>query len=829
MRTGIRAQTAARGYRRNRSLAPSLRPVSTTRQRHEDRGGSEESDSAQRWLQERIGHISAGLAGLFAAGFGTTSFVAIEPVDGVYRAILVWTVALLVTRSRRRRQLFPLVLGAMTGATIWLQLLSMTALVVAIREAVTLRHRPHRNRLAPAASGAVVGFQLAFLPVDLVGRLSGGSFQLSSAITAFALFYVTLPAARSGWKRSSRRRRRKVRRYVLVGCAALVAIIAFVGFAALSARRPVIDAVAFSQAAQVSLGEGDIAAARDSLQQSHMAWSQAARTMTWPGIGVGRLVPFVGPHVELSQVATLHAAAVTEAANVVATRYDDDLFDEGSLNVRQLESLLPAVQSLEGTLVSADVAFNRIATRPLLPPLRDPLARVQTLLGTGASTATTGTLLLELATTLTGSQSNDGAADILVMFSTPAEARGFGGFVGNWAHLRSDQGRLELVEHYRSNDLNAALSGVTEDQLWDRIGDVETEDRYRRYELTDHVQDVTLSPHGPTVSRLATELFSLATDIDVEAVVIVDPFVLETLVSYSGAIEFGSTTLRAGSVAELLLRGQYLEFADDDDAREAVLAEVTGELLEALIDQPPNLVSFARDMHLHVDAGRLAIWVPTDRNQVSPAALLGLDGGFATSDDVLAIVHQNAGQNKIDAYLHRRVTLQSSVSAHGHVRHRLTVDLDNSAPSTGLPDAVIASNDQGLPLGTNRSVLTLYSPLPNIVVTQDGAEVAVQTERELGQFAHSVLLHIGPESETQLGITLEGNIDTSADGNDAYSLLLPVRPLANPDHWDASITFATHVEEVSPPPGWSVVTTGDSSGRLDWAGPVTSDALVVIG
>ncbi len=49
----------------------------------------------------------------------------------------------------------------------------------------------------------------------------------------------------------------------------------------------------------------------------------------------------------------------------------------------------------------------------------------------------------------------DGVRNYFVAFTTPAEARGTGGFMGNYAVLTADDGALSVSEFGRTADLNA--------------------------------------------------------------------------------------------------------------------------------------------------------------------------------------------------------------------------------------------------------------------------------------------------------------------------------------------------------------------------------------
>ena len=77
--------------------------------------------------------------------------------------------------------------------------------------------------------------------------------------------------------------------------------------------------------------------------------------------------------------------------------------------------------------------------------------------------------------------------------------------------------------------------------------------------------------------------------------------------------------------------------------------------------------------------------------------------------DGLAVVSTNAGANKLDAYLRRSIGYDAIVDEDtGQIQAAVTIRLANDAP-TG-PPADAGGNPFGLPPGTNRQYVSVYSP-----------------------------------------------------------------------------------------------------------------------
>lgn len=183
---------------------------------------------------------------------------------------------------------------------------------------------------------------------------------------------------------------------------------------------------------------------------------------------------------------------------------------------------------------------------------------------------------------------------------------------------------------------------------------------------------------------------------------------------------------------------------------------------------------------------------------------MGLSGAFPTDgDDVLAVVHQNAAQNKIDSFLRRSVEVTTTLDTDlGTVRHDVQVELANLAPADGLPPAIIGSNDQGLPLGTNRMLLSIYSPFPIAGAHLDGQPAAVETQREFGRLVHTLLIDLPANSSSTLNFELAG----LANLRDGYDVHLPIQPLVSTDEIAWTVHGTGAIDEL--PTGWGAGANG---------------------
>jgi len=241
--------------------------------------------------------------------------------------------------------------------------------------------------------------------------------------------------------------------------------------------------------------------------------------------------------------------------------------------------------------------------------------------------------------------------------------------------------------------------------------------------------------------------------------------------------------LTEANAARVLLKEQYTTFdtgsSDQDVVRHDFLQGALHAAFDALVSgslPAPRTVSDVLDPA--VAAGRISFW-SFHASEQPLLRDLGIAGSFPTSGggDLLAVTTQNTGNNKIDAYLHTsvadRVTFDPST---GQTASTVTVKLANSAPAAGLPPIVIDSPaDPGLPTGTNRTWLTVYSPLAFVGASVDGATETMTTGSELGVHAYSAYVDVPARGTATLRLLLSGRLHPGK----RLSVTVRVQPSAN--------------------------------------------------
>ena len=172
----------------------------------------------------------------------------------------------------------------------------------------------------------------------------------------------------------------------------------------------------------------------------------------------------------------------------------------------------------------------------------------------------------------------DGPRTYFVAFTTPAETRGLGGFMGNWIELTVDDGSIEIAESGRTGDLNrggTSARSVSGPQDW--------LDTWGQYGFNDGPggttgavpwSNVTVSPQFSSTGQVIAELYPQSGGTDVDGVFALDPYAVQALLGFTGpvTVEGVEAPISASNVIDFLLVDQY-ELETDD--RIDVLEEVS--------------------------------------------------------------------------------------------------------------------------------------------------------------------------------------------------------------------------------------------------------------
>ncbi len=612
----------------------------------------------------------------------------------------------------------------------------------------------------------------------MVSLLASGR-QLTWWGTLLAVAGIAGPIAVSGFRNAPVPVRHRL---ALITTAVAIFLIGASGLAAIGALRGASDVDRGTAALEIGLAAaraGDVATASSSLELAEASLANAHDSVALFGM-FGRVVPITAQHVDTlrEMLADVEVAAGQAAsAATVANSYDLSV-SAGRIDVDAVVALQNPLRRLAERLGSVVEEVRAGQDEPLLPLVRDRLERLEEPVTQAWREARTASDAAAALPPLLGA---DRITRYLVLFTSPAEARGRFGFPGSFAEITFQDGRLLLGEH---GTTSAVFARLRASQAAFDIRD-EALAPYVAYGPTQTLLSATIPPDFRTVSRIAAELWRQSGRPPVDGVLRFDPKSLAPLLAFTGPVAVNGLDepLTAGNLEQYLVFDQYVEFENENAPRRELLETVSEVVVRRLqtadLPEPRVLVDIFKPLVLE---GRLGVFAFDDRG----AAFLdtaGLSGAFLpAASDGLMVSNVNITGNKIDSFLTRRVVYDADVQD-GRLQGTVSVELHNAAPPSDLPFYVIGSATRPpLPLGTNRTTLQVYTAVPATDLLVNGEPARYRSDRSAGRYVHQVVVELPPGGRATVQLRLDGDLPGLP-----YSLVLLPGGGAEPDDYEVSV------------------------------------------
>ena len=554
-----------------------------------------------------------------------------------------------------------------------------------------------------------------------------------------------------------------------LGASAMLAV------AGLGARVDLTMARDLSQRALDEVRNGDFQTAKSTLVGATMAFRRADDQLrNWYSVPAA-IVPVVGRH----RAALL---GLTGAGGQLSRDVGETL---GAVNMERLKPVagrvdLAELRRITPSLDASASAINRLRTVLndstadgwIAAPLRNRLQPLAVRAEKAASDAETARLAVRSGATMLGA---NGKRRYLVLFTTPSQARGLGGFAGNFAELTADRGQLAVTRFGRSVELfpKKVPSGIVVKgppgwaDTWARFGGriPPTNDM-----ATDYWLQITQSPDLRDVGALVAEIYPQVGGSPIDGVIAVDPAGLSALLALTGPVTVPSLgrSLDSLSATEYLLRTQYQNFTTNVPRADA-LADVARATTEALLGTAASLPSppeIAKTLSPAARANHLSMWSKNPAEQ-GLLARIGADNALPPfSGDTLAVTFQNASASKLDAFVRRSVEYRAEVApSNGRVRGTIEVTVQNNATETGLPPYVYGNKPLTgeTAFGETQLFVTVYTAYPVTAAAVDGTTAPVWRWTEHGRNATTAFIRTKAGSTGHVSFSLAGYLPSGTD------------------------------------------------------------------
>ena len=581
------------------------------------------------------------------------------------------------------------------------------------------------------------------------------------------------------------RQPKRARRVTLIGAGALVVLgaAATIGFgvAAAKSRDDLSDGLHTAEEAVVMLEHGQYEEAAATFRTASDLLDRANQRMTEPWTVPAAAVPVVAQHrdavLDMSDAGSAGADTVADALDAI----DLDALRAvgGHFELDALAALEAPLTEVRGALMDLQDA-TKDARSPWLVDRADvELDDFEGSLDAHLPPLERSLRAIRLAPGMLGA---DAPRTYLVLFTTPSEARGLGGFAGSYAELTADDGQLTLSNFGRTQELDAAAQAAGARV----IGHPDFLRQYGTFGFdTDDegavgsaaFRNLTMTPDFPTVGDIAADLYAQTTGRDVDGVIVMDPFVVAAFLGYTGPIELSDLEqpLTVDNAVPYLLLDQYV-VGEDVATRTDALAEASQLTFDTLFAGAlPDPITLARDLAPLTEERRLVVWSADEEEQalLEEVNVAGPIPDLEGSDG-WSVTLTNAGGNKIDSFLLRRASYDATTDpSSGETAASLRLELTNTAPADGYPDYVIG-NFVELPRGSSRLYVSFYSPLGLSDATLDGEPTELSTGWEEGWNVYSQFVDIPPGGTVTFDVELAGTV---AEPDDVVTW---VQPMASP-------------------------------------------------
>lgn len=649
-----------------------------------------------------------------------------------------------------------------------------------------LTHRLVAVGLRPSRTIALlVSVQVACSVIAVfVGR--GVWSPLPGGIVAAVLLVVLTAAAMR-----ARMRERSARGFSWRVRLAVFGVAAFVALAAVAAAASAYSSRSRILRARDAVNAAIVAARNGEPEQAAALFAEAERDFVAADDRLGSVVnvpslvvPVLGSNMHAARELARIGVDLSRAGRALTAKINADSmrFVDGRVPLETVAAVTPDLDEAARLLAKSNARLRDVETGYLLDELADGIAELREDLAGAARDALRAVAAARVAPLVLG----DGQPRrYLLLVQNPAELRGTGGLIGNWGILTATDGKVRLEKLERLITLKNA--GDPRARVLHAPPDYVA--RYARFEPTESLENVNISPDFPTVASVVADLYAQSAGPPVDGVVAVDPQGLAALLELTGPVRVPGwpAPIDAGNVVDVTLRDAYAAFAETPER-----ADFLGDVARAAIDRATSgdlgsLARLSKVLGKAAHEGHIIVWFaePEAERVVERVEVSGRVP--APRGDSLLVSTTNAGANKLDYYLQRAIGYAVTVTPsadlrEAHAQGTISVELANTVPPTGVP-RIAAGPYEGRPdlfvYGQNHSYLSVYTPLVLAGVRVDGRPAGVEGDVELGRNVYSGYLDVFAQQAAKIELDVAGTVALAPGG--WYELTLVRQPTLRPD------------------------------------------------
>ncbi|CAN5895711.1 hypothetical protein BH23ACT10_BH23ACT10_07060 [soil metagenome] len=620
--------------------------------------------------------------------------------------------------------------------------------------------------------------------------------------------------------RRKRRGGRGLTVFLLIVVVELVVVGGYASWTLLGTRQDLQDARQHAVDGRAAVRELELTEAQRSFAAATAKFEQGSGALDNPAVRVLRFVPGVGDDLQTAEALSVAGGVVSAAATDLLAFVNEQpdglqsfLPADGRFPVQRLAELAERSSTAQVRLADAAATVDGASSTGLLGPVADARTEFITELEKAGHLVDSAAGVSGALATFLGSE---GPKRYLFGAQNPAELRGTGGYIGAYAEATFDRGGFDLTRFRPIQSLTSLPISDIPPPNADYAA------RYNRYGGAGFWPAINATPDFPSAAQAMERLYERTEDVELDGVMVVDPFALEALLRLTGEVRVpGLGRVDADNAVAVMSNKAYEQFASPDERKE-VLGAVAAAALRRLLDGGAtvgpsalldSLAPMVRERHLLLYSAEPAV-----QRALRDAGLAGALPEPVT--DTVSVVVNNAAVNKVDFFVDRAVEYSVQLRPDGSANAELKVTFNNTAPAGGPPSYVLGPVVDGLDAGDNLSLVSIFcgrcEPTDaQPVLRAKGPRKGTVIEQELGHTVATTLLTVPSATERVVELSWQLDDAWSPDGDGCYELR----------YVSQSAIRAPHVEvRVTPPRGY-VRTSGADAGAGEplHSGPLTGD------
>lgn len=346
-----------------------------------------------------------------------------------------------------------------------------------------------------------------------------------------------------------------------------------------------------------------------------------------------------------------------------------------------------------------------------------------------------------LSTLLPSLVAVEGSKSYLILLQNNMELRPTGGFIGSFAKVSFEGGKLKKLE---VNDIYAidGQLGIHVEPPKEIKEDLGQKDWFLR--------DSNWEPDFPTAARQAEWFYTKETGDKVEGVIALDVSAMEELLSNIGGVDLPdfNEKITADNLFEKAVSHAELSFFPGTQAKKSFLTALANATFSKIFFSPqnnwPGIISGIgksldeKHISIYLNDPKLFSYIMSQ----NWASLLPRQSD--QNNDFLSIIEANLGANKANYYLDKSYNLETVVGKDGEIKHRARINFINKSPSEAFPG------------GSYKNRMRVYLPFGSKItrVLWGEADItkSVSGFVDYGRSGYSLLLELAPKEQKNLVI-----------------------------------------------------------------------------